>query len=153
MEWKRRVVAWLGLLSLGACASVLGSTESPVTIRTNPAGARCDLKGRDYAAAIDTPAELVIPHSAAPVTVNCAAPGFRPTSHTLDARSDGWIWGNGALFVATGSVAILGALVDESRGAGRNFAEEVQYELTPDRARAVRARSRGGDVDLRLQAR
>ena len=153
MDWRLRVAALAGLAALAACASVVGSTESAVRIRTSPEQARCDLKGRDYLAVIDTPAEVVIPHAAAPVTVNCVAPGFRPTSYTLDAKGDGWIWGNSALLVATGGIAILGAVVDESRGAGRNFTEDVQYDLTPDRSRPVRVRDRSGDVDLQLQAR
>ncbi|MBR9970492.1 hypothetical protein [Magnetospirillum sulfuroxidans] len=153
MDWRIRVVTLAGVVAVAACASVIGSTESAVQIRTNPAQARCDLKGREFTASVQSPAEVVIPHSAAPVTVNCVAPGFRPTSYTLDARSDGWIWGNSAFMVATGGIAVLGALVDESRGAGRNYAEEVQYDLVPDKARPIRARNRSGDVDLQLQAR
>ncbi len=141
------------MLALTSCASVVGSTESAVQIKTNPAQARCELKGHDYKASVETPAEIVVPHSAAPVTVQCAAPGFRPTSYTLDAKADGWIWGNSAFIVATGGIAILGAVVDESRGAGRSYAEEVQYDLTPERSRLLRARDRSGDVDLRLMAR
>ncbi|MCA1907621.1 MAG: hypothetical protein LDL39_04595 [Magnetospirillum sp.] len=149
----RGVVTVLGMLALTSCASVVGSTESAVQIKTNPANAQCELKGRDYSASVVTPAEVVVPHSAAPVTVQCVAAGFRPTSYTLDAKSDGWIWGNSAFIVATGGIAILGAAVDESRGAGRSYAEEVQYDLAPERTRPLRARDRAGDVDLRLMAR
>lgn len=149
----RGFVSAVGMLALTSCASVVGSTESTVQIKTNPAQAHCQLKGYDFNAEVDTPAELSVPHSAAPVTVHCTAPGFRPTSYTLDAKSDGWIWGNSAFIVATGGIAILGAVVDESRGAGRSYAEEVQYDLAPERTRVLRARDRSGDVDLRLMAR
>ncbi|MCR6632241.1 MAG: hypothetical protein NVV74_20565 [Magnetospirillum sp.] len=143
-----------GLMGLAACASVVGSTSSEVQIRTNPDKARCDLKGYDgFSASVETPAIVSVPTAAAPVTVTCQAPGFRPTSYTLDATADGWIWGNSALFVATGGIAVLGALVDESRAAGKSYAEDVHYDLAPDRPRAIRARSRNGDVDLNLQAR
>lgn len=148
------LVAAVGLMGLAACASVVGSTSSDVQIRTNPDKARCELKGYGgYAASIETPAMLSIPNGAAPVVVTCQAPGFRPTSYTLDATADGWIWGNSAFMVATGGVAILGALVDESRSAGKSYAEEVRYDLSPDRPRPVRVRSRAGDPDLNLQAR
>lgn len=150
----KRVVAVLGVVGLSGCASVVSSTSSDVQIRTNPAAARCDLKGYEsFSASVETPATVTIPSAAAPVTVTCQAPGFRATSYTLDATADGWIWGNSAFMVATGGVAILGALVDESRSAGKSYAEEVQYDLAPERMRPVRARSRGGDVDLNLKAR
>lgn len=143
-----------GLLGLAACASVVSSTSSDVMVRTNPDKARCDLKGYEgFAASVETPASVSIPTAAAPVTVTCLAPGFRPTSYTLDASADGWIWGNSAFMVATGGVAILGALVDESRSAGKAYADEVHYDLAPDRPRPVRIRSRNGDTDLKLQAR
>ncbi|WP_173981157.1 hypothetical protein [Magnetospirillum sp. UT-4] len=139
---------------LSACASVIGSTESEVQIRTSPDNAQCDLKGYDgYAASVRTPATLTIPTAAAPVTVTCSAAGFRRTSYTLDATADGWIWGNTAFMMATGGIAVLGALVDESRSAGRAYAEDVKYDLAPDRPRPLRATSRSGDVDLRLNAR
>jgi hypothetical protein len=150
----KRVVAVLGLVGLSGCASMVSSTTSDVQIRTNPAGARCDLKGYEgFRASVETPATVTIPSAAAPVTVTCQASGFRATSYTLDATADGWIWGNSAFMVATGGVAILGALVDESRSAGKSYAEEVQYDLAPERMRPVRARSRGGEVDLNLKAR
>lgn len=153
--WGFRILlGGAGLMALAACASVVSSTKSDVQIRTNPDKAQCDIKGFEgYSASVETPATVTIPTSAAPVTVTCKAPGFRPTSYTLDATADGWIWGNSALFVATGGVAVLGALVDESRAAGKSYAEEVHYDLSPDRPRPVRARTRGGDTDLNLQAR
>jgi hypothetical protein len=153
-----RILKGLGALAalagLAACASVVGSTESAVQIRTNPDKARCELRGHEgYTASVETPATVTIPTNAAPVTVTCQAAGFRPTSYTLDATTDGWIWGNSALFVATGGIAVLGALVDESRSAGKSYAEEVHYTLPPDAPRAIRVRSRAGDVDTTLQAR
>lgn len=142
------------ILGLAACASVISSTSSDVQIRTNPDKAQCDLKGYEgFSASVETPATVNVPTIAAPVTVTCRALGFRPTSYTLDASADGWIWANSALFVASGGVAVLGALVDESRAAGKTYAEEVHYELSPDRPRQVRVRSRSGDTDLNLQAR
>ncbi|MBF0325770.1 hypothetical protein [Magnetospirillum moscoviense] len=141
--WVKRgaVLAAIGLL--GACASVVGSTESTVQIRTNPDKARCELKGMDgFEATIETPAAITIPNRASPVAVMCLAPGFRQTAHTLTASADGWIWGNSAFMVATGGIAVLGALVDESRGAGKAYAEEVDYTLTPDRPRPVKLRTR-----------
>lgn len=150
----RVLLGGAGIATLAACASVVSSTKSDVQIRTNPDKAQCDLRGfGGYAASVETPATLAVPASAAPVTVTCKAPGFRPTSHTLNTSADGWIWGNSVFMVATGGVAILGALVDESRSAGKSYAEEVHYDLSPDKPRPVRVRTRAGDTDLNLQAR
>lgn len=154
----RRLIACLAgiavLAGLNGCASVVSSTQSTVQIRTNPDKAHCELRGHDgFSGAVETPAAITIPTAAAPVTVTCQATGFRPTSYTLDATADGWIWGNTALMVATGGVAVLGALVDESRSAGKSYADKVLYDLPPDRPHPIRARNRGGDVDLNLQAR
>ncbi|MBC7950677.1 MAG: hypothetical protein H7Z12_02515 [Rhodospirillaceae bacterium] len=149
-----RLAALVAVGGLAACASVVGSTQSTVQIRTNPDKARCELRGHEgYTASVETPISISIPNGAAPVTVTCQAAGFRPTSYTLDATAGGWIWGNSAFMVATGGVAVLGALVDEHRSAGKSYAEEVKYDLSPDHPRPVRARSRSGDVDLNLQAR
>lgn len=153
--WGIRIaLAGIGLLAVTACASVVGSTSSDVQIRTKPDKARCELRGFEgYSATIETPATVTIPTKAAPVTVTCAAPGFRPSSYTLDASANGWIWGNTALMTVTGGVAVLGALVDETRSAGRSYAEEVQYDLSPERPRPVRVRTRSGETELHLQAR
>lgn len=153
-RWLSTIMGVAAAASLAACASVVGSSQSSVTIRTNPEKSLCALKGGDgFTAQVETPAVLGIPHSAAPVTVTCKAAGFRPSTYILDATADGWIWGNSAFIIATGGVAVLGALVDESRGAGKSYADEVQYDLSPDRPRPIRATTRGGEVDLDLKAR
>jgi hypothetical protein len=153
-RWGRRVAATVALTLLAACASVVGSTDSTVQIRTNPDKARCELKGYEgYAATVETPASVTIPNKASPVTVTCLANGFRQSSHTLTASADGWIWGNSAFMIATGGVAVLGALVDESRGAGKAYAEEVEYRLSPERPRPIKMRSRSEASDVNIQAR
>lgn len=137
---------------MAACASAIGSTESTVNIQTNPAQARCLLKGYEFQAQVTTPVTLGIPHTAAPVTVSCIADGFRSTSYSLDVEGDGWIWGNTAFMVASGGVAVLGALVDEGRGAGKGYAETVHYDLQPERGRALRVRERSAGTDMLLNA-
>lgn len=157
--WCKSVVQfWVGLLGIAgltACASVVSPSTTDVQIRTNPDAAQCDLTGfEDFSASVHTPASVAIPTNASPVTVVCRAPGFRPTSYTLTASTqDGWVWGNSAFVFATGGVAILGALVDEGRSAGKSYADQVQYDLNPDQPRQVRVRSRDGNVQMDLQAR
>lgn len=148
------MAAAMAVGAVGACASIVSSTESEVTIRTSPDSAQCELKGhRGYSASVTTPATLSIPTEASPVTVSCRASGYKSTVYTLDATADGWIWGNSAFMVVTGGVAVLGALVDESRSAGKAYQTDVQYQLDPDRPRPVKVKDRSGGTELNLRAR
>lgn len=143
----------VAVLAVGACASIVGSTESTVQIRTDPDSSHCDLHGRGgYVAAVETPASVTIPSSAAPVSVTCTAPGRRATTNTLDATANGWMWGNSALVMVTGGAAVLGLLVDESRGAGRAYVESVEYRLDSGAPRSVLTRDRGTGSRMTLQA-
>jgi hypothetical protein len=154
IRWTWQSAALVLLSGLAACASVVSSTESTVQVRTNPAGAKCALTGHEgYSSAVTTPATVIIPNNASPVTVWCEAEGFRRTSYTMTASSDGWIWANSAFIVSTGGIALLGALVDESRSAGRTFAEEVEYDLEPAKAKSLRLKSRndGSVVKLKVE--
>ncbi|MBI5164097.1 MAG: hypothetical protein HY985_09370 [Magnetospirillum sp.] len=152
-RWQGRAAAAAGVTLLAACASIVSSTDSPVLISTNPPKAQCAIKGHGgFATAVETPAKVVLPASAAPLTVTCSSDGRRTTSYTLDATANGWIWGNSALMVVTGGVAVIGALVDESRSAGKVYKEAVTYDLDVDRPRLVQTRQRGGE-ELKLQAR
>jgi hypothetical protein len=149
------VVGLAAAATVAACASIAGPNESSVNIRTSPDRARCELKGRGeaFAASVETPASVSIPTAAAPVTVTCTAPGYKPTVHSLDLTPNGWIWGNAGLVLATGGVAIIGALVDTGNGASRSFKSEASFTLDADRPRMVKTRSRDGGQQLDLQAR
>lgn len=153
-RWIALTVGGIALSMLGACATVMGDTESTIAMRTNPAGALCSLTGQDgFAASVTTPGSVTIPHNASPVTVNCEAPGYRRTSSTLRTSADGWMWANGALIISSAGVMALGAVIDEALGAGQTFAEEVEYSLDPDRPRPVNVRSRDSGASMRLEAR
>ncbi|MGE5503396.1 MAG: hypothetical protein ACM31L_03140 [Actinomycetota bacterium] len=147
------VAAVAGAL-LSGCAAIIGSGESQVDLRTNPEPSHCRLDGRNaFTLEVDTPAIVTLPSSASPVRVTCSAPGRRNSVGMLDATANGWIWANAGLSVATGGVAILGAFVDESLGAGKSFQKEASFDLEPDHARQIKARSRDGLSDLDLKTR
>ncbi|MGE5546025.1 MAG: hypothetical protein ACM33T_03940 [Solirubrobacterales bacterium] len=152
-HWGKIAIAGAALPLLVACASILGSTESTVQIRTSPDGATCELRGYEYTASVTAPATVTVPHKAAPVVVTCVAPGFRPTSNTLKASSDGLMWANSALIFGTAGVMVLGAMVDESRGAGVSYGDSLDVKLEPGDPRGVRVRSRSDGSELHLIAR
>ena len=130
------------------------AVQALIYIATQPPGARCALAGMGgYAAEVETPGTLRVPHKAAPVTVTCEAPGFRRTVATLDASGSGWLWGNSAFIAFTGGAAVLGLVVDEVVGAGASYRRDFSVELDAATARRVRARQRdgGGSLDLTTQ--
>lgn len=150
----KAAAAAVALGGLAACASLVSPSETTVQLRTTPEQAQCELKGRGgFAMSVATPAAVNLPSSATPVTVTCTAPGFRPTVNTLSATANGWIWGNSAFIVATGGVALLGAIVDESRGAGRSYRTDAAFDLDVDRPRPVKVVQRDGARQYDLQAR
>jgi len=151
MVWRWGAVT--ALVALGGCASIVSGNQSTVQVTTDPGNARCILKGHGFSTSITTPASVVVPASAAPVIVTCSAEGRRPTSYTLDATSDGWIWGNSALVVVTGGAAVLGLLVDESRDAGMIYSGAVNYQLDAERPRSVLTHDRRSGGEMSLQAR
>lgn len=139
---------------LGACASIVSSTSSPVALSTDPEAAHCLLTGRDgFRLEVDTPARLVLPAKAAPVEVSCSAPGRRTAMAVLTTSSDGWVWGNVALVVASGGAAgLLGVAIDGARSAGQVYDDHRTVELAPAKPRPVHARQRDGvrtDLDGR----
>jgi len=143
--WRKGVIA---VVMLGGCASLVSTNHSTVQINTNPSNAQCTLKGHGFATAVTTPARVTLPSSAAPLIVTCVAYGWRPTSFTLDATADGWIWGNSALVAVTGGAAVLGLLFDESRDAGKVYSGTVNYDLDQDHPRTVLTHTRlnGGEA-------
>jgi hypothetical protein len=154
VRWFKRVAGMTAVVSVAACASIFSGTESTVQIHTKPDHARCELTGRDgFTLSVDTPAGVKLPSSAAPVTVACTAPGYRRLVATLDASADGWVWANSAFMAATGGAAVLGLIVDESRGAGMTFQKDVTYGLEAEHPRPVKTLQRNGGLRMELEAR
>ena len=150
MTRKMVIVAVFGL---AGCASLAGSYETKVRINTTPSLAHCDLKGEgDWKASLKTPAEVIVPSSAAPVTVTCIAPGRKATTYTLDATRDGWRWGNSALIAVTGGAAVLGLLLDESLDAGKSYSPNVTYSLDEKHPHTITVKDRSG-AGMQLQSR
>ena len=152
IRW-RGGAAMAATAALAGCASLVSTNHSTVQITTNPPNAQCTLKGHGYAAQITTPASITLPSSAAPLIVTCVAYGWRPTTYTLDATADGWIWGNSALVAVTGGAAVLGMLVDEGRDAGKVYSGAVNYQLDGDHPRTIRIYDRLNDSESTVQTR
>lgn len=114
------VLALTALVS--ACSGSYTAGYGPVRIETYPLDGACRLKGSGYSMQTKAPADLVIPLSAAPVTVTCSTEsGYRGTE-TMGSTYDPWSSAN------VGSLG-LGYLVDQSSGSGRRFPELLRVTM------------------------
>jgi hypothetical protein len=114
-------------LALPGCASIVSNNNSGTYIETDPEKARCELHGQDFTRVVETPNSVMLPSSAAPVTIACKASGYKNTTAMLDTKLDGWIFGN-LLFGG-----IIGVAVDAARGAGQKFPPRFSLVLEPER--------------------
>ncbi|SEH38437.1 hypothetical protein [Magnetospirillum fulvum] len=138
-------------LLVSSCASVVNGPSSDVRIGTRPESARCVLSGQGgFSQSVQSPATVSVPRDAAPVTVACTAPGYRRTVATLTATADGWVWGNSALMVVTGGVALLGLAVDEAVGSVWEYDPDFTLPLDEEKRRPLTVRERGTATELKL---
>ena len=137
----------LVLLLTGACASIVSDNESTVYVATEPEKARCELHGQDFTRVVSTPASIILPSKAAPVTLDCATEVTvrRPGSST-PAPTAGWS--------ATSSSDCLGGpiglMIDASRGAGMKYPPNITIVLEPESFESTDARDRWYDDRKRL---
>ncbi len=152
-RWRGAAVVAAMAAGVAGCGSLAGPTASTVTINTNPAAAQCTLTGHGgFHAAVTTPGSVSVPAAAAPVLVTCTAPGRRPTSYTLDASANGWVWVDSALGAVADGAAVLGLPVAASDDAGRVYQGTVNYDLESGRPRDVHVLQRnGGETTLQAQ--
>lgn len=107
---------------VSACAGPHTAGYGPVRIETYPLDGTCHLGGTGYVMQAKAPADLVVPLSAAPVTVVCSTKsGYRATK-VLSSNYDPWSSSN------VGSLG-LGYLLDQASGSGRRYPELVQITM------------------------
>jgi hypothetical protein len=111
---------------LSGCASIVSDNDWNTYLQTDPEKAHCQLNGRDFSRTVDTPSNITLPSSAAPLTVTCQADGYKPEAQTLDTSIDGWIFGN----VLIGG--LIGVAVDAVRDAGEKYPPQMTVVLEPN---------------------
>jgi hypothetical protein len=106
------------MVSLAGCASIVSESSWPVTIQSNPAGAKCVVSDKNGTVVQggETPMTAVLNSSdgffsAASYSVACQKDGYRSTI-TMEAHLNGWYWGN---IVFGGAIGML--IVDPASGA------------------------------------
>ncbi|MBT5494197.1 MAG: SPOR domain-containing protein [Alphaproteobacteria bacterium] len=107
---------------VSACSGPHTAGYGPVRIETYPLDGSCRLTGNGYVMQAKAPADLVVPLSAAPVTVVCSTKSGYQGTKVLSSDYDPWSSSN------VGSLG-LGYLVDQSSGSGRRYPELVQITM------------------------
>ena len=114
---------------------------------TEPETARCELNGQDFTRVVSTPASIILPSKAAPVTLACATEGYRSTTGKLDTSADGWMVGNILFGLLGGPIALM---IDASRGAGMKYPPNITIVLEPESFESTDARDQWYDDRKRL---
>jgi cell division septation protein DedD len=121
-EKVARKLALVAVAFLSACASEHSAGYGPVRIETYPLDGTCILAGNGYTMRAQAPADLVVPLSAAPVTVTCETESGYKGTETLGSNYDPWSPAN------VGSLG-LGYLVDQTAGSGRRYPELLRVTM------------------------
>ena len=125
--WMLRIGLPAALLSLlvSACAGGFKTDESATVIVSEPTAAQCSLEGTDFSMTVQTPAKVVLPKRAAPITLTCGAPRHNAVATTLKPLFNAKIFGN----LLLGSMA--GMIVDMSNGHDTKYPERINVHLEP----------------------
>ena len=132
----RSWIAVAAMLPLAACAGGFSDDRSVTQISTDPAGARCTLQGAGFTQIVETPAKVVLPKEAAPVTVSCAGEGYRTFVTSLKPMFNAQVFGN----LLTGSVIAM--VVDFTNGHSLKYPAHVRINMEPAVFSTVEARDR-----------
>ena len=91
------MVGALFVSSLSGCASIVSKSQWPVTVQSNPSGAKCVVAKKNGVQlhSGETPMTLTLNSSAgyfskAEYTVNCNKDGFKPSSSEFSGDISGW---------------------------------------------------------------
>lgn len=112
-------------LLLAGCAGGFGSDLVETRISTENTRAQCSLTGKGYTHAIQTPARVVLPKEAAPITLSCQAPGHRTFVTQLWPLFNVKLLGNFAAFSSGG------VIVDMINGHDEKYPKRVHIYMEP----------------------
>ena len=114
-----KAVALVTTLSLVGCASIVSKSNWPVTVQSNPSGAKCVVaKGNGIQLhSGETPMTLTLNSSAgffqsANYTISCEKEGYQPSKSEIISSLNGWYWGN---IIFGGLIGLI--IVDPATGA------------------------------------
>ena len=124
----------LAATSLTACANAIDTWGPSTRIQTEPLVARCTLEGTGLQRVVVTPVRVVMPKDASPVTITCAAQGYRSEAHRLITTIDNSVASN-LLFGSS-----IGMAVDIMSGAAEQYPSRILIHLEPQTFPNIAAR-------------
>jgi hypothetical protein len=133
---------------VSACSGPHTAGYGPVRIETYPLDGACSLKGNGYSMKVKAPANLVVPLSAAPVTLTCSTESGYKGTEFLGSNYVPWSSSNA-------SSLGLGFLVDQISGSGRGFPELVRVTMIfteagkPEDLRDIKPQTTGIEIPSR----
>ena len=127
------LLSLLALFAFSGCASIVSKSTWPVTINSNPYGAKVMISDRDGIPVQcgETPMTVTLKSSSgffrpARYRLEITKPGYQPFTATLSAHVNGWYAGN----ILFGGVIGL-VIVDPATGAMWRLPENYMVNLPP----------------------
>lgn len=110
-----RLMVFVALLTLSACATVTADAYQNISVTTEPAGAACTLRNDVGQWSItETPGTASVKRSFSPLRIHCSN-GTAQGEATIEAKTRGRAYGN----IALGGIP---AIVDAGTGKGYEYA-------------------------------
>lgn len=118
--------AFLAVILLSGCASIVSGTNQTLTINTSPEGANCKFmrEGRVIGEIASTPGSVVVEKTKHDITVECTKAGYQKVTFINESGSEGATWGN---IIAGGGI---GWAIDSASGADNKYEEVMNITLT-----------------------
>jgi hypothetical protein len=114
-----KAVALATSFALAGCASIVSKSEWPVTVQSNPTGAKCVIAKENGVEMHkgETPLTLTLSaksgfFSSQDYTITCEKEGYETTKAQMPSSLNGWYWGN---IVFGGLIGLV--IVDPATGA------------------------------------
>lgn len=120
-------MAGMGLLALGACASVSSGTSQTILVNTDPPGAQCGLfrQGFRIATVPATPGAAIVDKTKHDITVICVLQGYEQAEQFNKSGAEAMTFGN--LLIGGG----IGWAIDSASGADNKYDSPVNVTLVP----------------------
>ncbi|MDD5272653.1 MAG: hypothetical protein PHU14_08045 [Methylovulum sp.] len=135
MLLQKNIVIALTLALLSGCASIVNHSPNPVTLTSVPSQAEFVVTNHQgkMVHSGTTPSTVTLKSDAGyfrgeKYTLKLQKEGFSPQSTSLDAKLNGWYWGN---FLFGGPIGLL--IVDPLTGAMWSMPETKSVVLVPNR--------------------
>ena len=109
---------------LSGCATIVNGRFQTVTMKTLPAGAKCDLKNNKGSWVVNkTPGDVKVHRSIGDMRVDCVKPGYAETRKTIPSQPKKMLAGN---LVFGG---LIGAGIDTASGSGFSYPSEMEVYM------------------------